>query len=428
LVLAVVALATFFGGGWLLRQGLASRAAAGSAPAEAPPVVGSRLFQDVLRHVRSYAVDSLDEARIYRMAAAGMLDELNDPYAALVPSGAAVRDWPDPPLGLYLDLLHGAVTVVSVRPGSPAAVAGVRSGDLVHEVDDRSTEGMRPEDLVAPLGGGQGTEVRLRLVRGGVAIRVTVTRGPVPALPDPALEPEGEGEGEGVARIRVAGLAGATAGRVAALLDSAVGAGRRAVMLDLRGAVEGRLADAGNLAGLFLPAGAVVVARRGREAHDSTLVKTPIDGRFLDIPMVLLVDRGTAGAAEVVAGALQDHDRALLVGEPTFGRGSDRSLYPLGNGMTLRLTTSHWLTPSGRVIQRDYLNDEQGADREGGRERPVFRTGGGRRVLGGGGIVPDREIEAPGSEPEGADPAVALARELLTRARSTRMLLSLEAR
>jgi carboxyl-terminal processing protease len=226
----------------------------------------------------------------------------------------------------------------------------------------------------------------------------------------------------------VAGLGETRAARVAGLVDSAVPAGLRALILDLRGAVEGRLQQAAALAGLFLPAGAVVVARRGREANDSTVLATPSNGPFLDIPMVVLVDRGTAGAAEVVAGALQDHDRALLVGEPTFGRGSEPSLYPLGNGMTLRLTTSHWLTPSGRIIQRGQPTGDEDADQDGATDRPEFRTGRGRRVLGGGGIVPDREIAATPGERDGSDPAVALARGLLTRARSTRMLLSLEGR
>lgn len=423
--LLLVALGSFFGGGWLLRRGIGARAAAPGLAPDPSPVMGNRLFQDVLRHVRSHAVDSLDEAAIYRLAAAGMLDELDDPYAALVE--VAKRTAADSaPLGLYLDRVNDHVVVVAVRPGSPAQAAGIRGGDIVVDVGGTRVDDRRPEDVAALLAGPAGSEVTIGLGRPGVRrARVTVTREPVPDLPPPSLT-----VAEGVGYLRVAGLRSGAARRVEGLLDSLRASGARGLVLDLRGVVEGDLAEAVALAGLFLGPNALVMATRGRASGDSILARNPAAGSYLEGPMVVLVDRGTSGPAEVVAGALQDNDRALLVGEPTFGRGGELTVYPLGDGMGLRLTTAHWITPSGRVIQRGLhpaaTEGEEGEGDEVEVARPEFRTVGGRTVLGGGGIVPDREVPSSGGEAAEGDPALALARQLLSRARTTRTLLALD--
>jgi carboxyl-terminal processing protease len=418
--LVAVAAGSFFGGGWLLRRGLSARAAlpAGAAAPNLPPVVGSRLFQDVLRHVRSFAVDSLDEAAIYRLAASGMLDELDDPYAALVsnePGAAGV------PLGLHLDQDDGRVVVVAVRPGSPADSAGVRGGDLVVDVGGTRVEGRSADEVARLLAGPPGGEVSLLLLRSGPRrLRVSVRRGPVPPPPSPRLA-----RADGVAHVRLGALGAAAADRLAALVDSAVALGDRGLILDVRGVAEGELAAAVRAAGLFLPDTALVAQSRGRQAAEVTLIRNPGAGRFPDLPVVVLVDGGTSGPAEVLAGALQDHDRALLVGEPTFGRGGDLSLYPVGDGMSLRLTTAHWLTPLGRIIQRTSRSaPPEGAGAGEPAPRPEFRTAAGRTVVGGGGVVPDRAVSPGDVESPTADLALGLARQLLRQARTTRSLLS----
>lgn len=421
--LLAVALGSFFGGGWLLRRGLMVTSLEEAPAPELPPVVGSRLFQDVLRHVRSHAVDSLDEAAIYRLAAAGVLDELDDPYAALL-SGPHQSAAERPALGLYLDQREGRVVVVAVRPGSPAEAAGVRAGDLVLEVGRVRVDHLRVEEVAALLEAGGGEDASLLVARaGGRRLRISVPRTRVPDLPLPTVV-----RSDGIAHLKVTSLVPGTVERVALLLDSARGGAFRGLILDLRGVVEGELDQAVAVAGLFLGPNALVVSRRDRRTADSILTRTTLAGPHLDIPMVVLVDRGTSGPAEVVAGALQDNDRALLVGEPTFGRGGELSFYPLSGGLSLRLTTAHWITPSGRLIQRGARPDETEDDAgDNGPPRPEFRTVAGRVVLGGGGVVPDREVPAPDGE-AGGDPAAALARQLLGRARTTRMLLALDPR
>jgi carboxyl-terminal processing protease len=370
-------------------------------------------------------VDSLDEQAIYRRAATGMLDELDDPYAVIVPGNQGNGPGPYRPVsvrGMYLDLDGGVVTVVAVIAGSAADLAGVRAGDAVLEAQGATTEGLRPEDVATRLAGTG--DVRLRLARAGVApLRVTV----LPAPPQPVPAPVAGPMVSGVAHVRIAGLNRSTAATAAELIAAARSSGARALVLDLRSAVEGDLDAAVSLASLFLPRGATVVVTKGREGPDSTVVATSEDGRFPDLPTVVLVDRGTAGAAEVVAGAMQDHDRALIVGEPSFGRGVSVSYFPLGDGSSLRLTTALWRTASGRVLQRPSPPE---ADAEVPEGRPEFQTASKRVVFGGGGVVPDREVESStGDRAAGdRDAALTLARKLLADAPTTRVLLSLDSR
>jgi len=419
--LLIVAAATFFAGGWLLRRG-AVRAPVARRATQAPTIsVGSRLFDSVFAHVRSNALDSLDESSIYRRATAGMLDELSDPYAALVPVAETTsRRQGDPPvLGMHLDLVDGYVTVVSVTPATPAAEAGVRAGDVVLGVEKIVVDQHRPADVARLLAGEVGTPVRIRLGRAGqnAPIWVTVTRRPERAPPGPAVY----SLADGVARIRLHRIDDSSAGYAGRVVDSLVTAGNRAVALDLRGVVGGRLEDAVRLADVFLGAGQAIVKTRGRVSGDSATIRSAGADSHPDLLLAVLVDRGTAGAAEVVAGALQDHDRGVVVGEPTFGRGVRLSLFPVATGTMLRLTTELWLTPSGRTIQRPVPGPGQP---DSAPARPQYRTDGGRKVLGGGGIVPDREVTLGAEEGHGSDPALALARDLLVRAKSRRALLA----
>jgi len=202
------------------------------------------------------------------------------------------------------------------------------------------------------------------------------------------------------------------------------GAGRPGLVIDLRGAVEGTLPDAVTFATRLLDRGQSVVIVRRRPADDSTAVAGEAETRHLDSPVVVLVDRGTAGAAEVVAGALQDHDRAAIVGETTFGRAGRSSFFPLGDGMSLRLTTELWVTPSGRVIQRTLPLQQSEASIDTVEVRPEFRTEGGRVILGGGGVVPDREVATVGEVSEATDHAMNAARQLLARAPDRKSLIA----
>src|SRR5690606_19060682 len=190
---------------------------------------------------------------------------------------------------------------------------------------------------------------------------------------------------------------------LAAEIQSLRGKGMKAMVLDLRGNPGGLLEQGVEVTDLFLDPGQEVVATRGRTAGSTRTFADRRPQQWADLPIVVLVDQGSASAAEIIAGALQDHDRAVVVGTPTFGKGSVQTLFPIREGAMLKVTTARWYTPSGRSIQREAASTEEqvdqvlrdatglvdtaaAADTAG---RPEYRTDSGRTVRGGGGIVPD---------------------------------------
>lgn len=423
--LFVVAVGTFLAGGWLLRRGLATMgsgelAAGSSAPSMSP----TRLFSAVLETVRGYAVDSLDESGVYRLATSGVLGELPDPYAALVSAADTAqsdRIGARPAQGVYLDRVEDFVEVVAVAPGSPAAAAGIRPGDAVVRVAETTVANRRPEEVTRLIDGDSGTSVRIRLGREGQSapLWVTIARGPVPALPGPTSAGDGS-----IVQVRIRQIDQASVAMLRAVVDSAVIARGRGVVIDLRGVVEGSLADAVAMADGLLNQGELIVTVRGRSGTDSVRFRDQSPTTTGTVPLVVLVDRATAGAAEVVAAALQDHDRAAIVGETTFGRGARQSYFPLANGSILRLTTALWITPSGRTLQRFRLPATTDAPTDSVPPRPRFKTDAGRTILGGGGVVPDREVVV-GVEPSRvSDPALELARRLLSGAKTRQALIA----
>lgn len=424
MLLGVAAMA-FLAGGWLLRRGVAVSRGASSSAAQSV-ASNNRLFSSVVQTVRTYAVDSLDESSIYRLATSGMLSELGDPYAGLIPDAdtlaARTRVGPGPVQGAYLDHLDDFVVVVAVIPGSPAAQAGMRSGDAVLRVDRVVIGTQRPEQVARMLDGAAGTSVKIRLGREHASgpLVVTLVRGAVPPLPAPSFT-----GADGIGYLKLLAIdQGAVAAAVDAAARMATLPGRRGLILDLRGAASGALDEAIRLADLFLPKGQPIVVTRGRNGKDLDTVRDTAPVAGPDYPLIVLTDRGTAGPAEVVAGALQDHDRAVLLGEETFGRGARYSFYPVGDGTSLRLTTGVWVSPSGRVIQRMPAPGKPDAvPADSAPPRPKFKTDGGRIVLGGGGITPDREIVG-GVEREAGDGVLAAAKDLLARAASREALIA----
>ena len=424
-LLLVVAAAAFFGGGWILRQRLGRSGAVASATSSVDEATG-RLFTSVFQTIRSHAVDSLDDQAIYRLATTGVLAELGDPYAALIAgndSGAVDRLGEPAEQGLYLDQPDGFVEVVAVVSGSPADRAGLRAGDALLRVGGASIESRRADEVRRMVAGADGSTVRIRVGREGCSapLWVTLTRGPVPSLPPAVVSPLAEG----TAIVKLSRIDSTTAGLLHRVIDSLVSARGRGLAIDLRGVVEGGLPDAVAVADEFVGRGATIVIARARAGSDSVVWRDRGAEVGTELPVVVLVDRATAGAAEVVAGALQDHDRGLVIGEVTFGRGAGQRLFPLGNGSSLRLTTTVWVTPSGRVIQRFPPRPTPDGVPDTATARPTHRTDDGRTVLGGGGIVPDREVPGTGAErSQPGDPSLALARELLAKARTRKALLA----
>lgn len=372
-VAALVVLAAGLGGG----AAFLARAARLTEPPNRP----TRLFEQVFGHIQRFGVDSFPESDLYRRASDGLLRQLDDEYAMLLPEGVTATDAADVGgIGLLLSTRDGRVMVLGVLSDSPAERTGIARGDQLLEVGGRPVDASRRDLLLAALAGPVGGTVRLRLRRPGVAPMVTVdlTRErPRSSVVTPLVTVD-----SGVGYIGVSligpGAAQALEQRLEDLATRRIGR----LVLDLRGASLGRLSEAVAMADLFLDRGQVVAQVRGRE---------PQPRRYLDgavqtdsaLHIVVLVDSGTADAGEVVAGALQDNDRALVVGEPTFGRGLSQETFPLNDRMTIRISTARWYTPSGRLIQRDSAATDTIA------RRPTARTNSGRTVSGGGGIVPD---------------------------------------
>lgn len=405
-VIAVVAAISFFTGGWLLQRGAAT---GGNVYQQA------RLFDDVLSHVHDYYVDSIPETELYEKATAGMLEQLKDPYSVLL-VGDDYRALTEQTsgnyagLGIQIDVRNDWITVVAPLPDSPAERAGIETGDQIVAVDGKSTEGWKNDAAVKALRGEAGTKVSLLVRRTG--LRQVLTYNLVRSRIHIRSVPVGTMFTGGVGYISLNPVSETSAAELRAEILAMKTKGMKSMVLDMRGNPGGLLDQGVKVADLFLDPRDEIVSTRGRARGSTREFFDDSREPWPDLPIVVLVNDGTASAAEIIAGALQDHDRAVVVGAPTFGKGLVQTLFPLGEGVALKLTTAKWFTPSGRTIQRDVKNEEEQAllaagepggqkasDSLGGelplprdtsiKARPIFHTDGGRIVRGGGGIVPD---------------------------------------
>jgi carboxyl-terminal processing protease len=368
---------------------------------EAPPpplvsVGGPRLFEQVLTTVQRRFVDTLSDSALYARAARGVLRELNDPYTTLL-TEARVRRLNERLAGSYagvgmqLDVRDGWPVVIETVPGAPSHQAGVQAGDRILTVDGESTAGWSLEETLRSIRGPTGSSMTFEAERAGQRLVFTLVRDKVHlrAVQHVVLF------GGGVGYVDVNAFSAQTAAEVAAAVDSVVRLGARALVIDLRGNPGGLLEQGVAVADLFLERGQEIVELRGRAGAPPQVYADSQAQRWPTLPLAVLVDRASASASEIVAGALQDHDRAVVVGQTSFGKGSAQQVYPLPAGGALRLTTARWYTPLGRSISPLALPtaDDGGAEGEVPLRpdtiRPRFRTEAGRTVVGGGGITPD---------------------------------------
>jgi len=376
-------------GGWLLARGLRGSAGTGH-------VSGAALFDQVSEHVRRDFVDSIGDDQLYQDAVTGMLLELGDPHTTYLTAERRARldestNGSYVGLGVQIDIRDGWITVVAPVPGSPAERVGLRTGDQFVEIDGKSTQGWTPDEATNALRGAPGSVVHIMVQRPGAeaAVPFTVTRAEirVPAVRRSALLRPGVGY------VTVAIFSDSTADQLRAAIDGLRARGARSIVLDLRHDPGGLLQQGVRVADLFLSAGDTVVTLRGRSPGASQRFVAQGAERWPGMPVVVLVDRGSASASEIVAGALQDHDRAVLVGSQTYGKGSAQSIFNLDGG-ALKLTIARWYTPSGRSIDRPpaVAGDDADGDApapDSVARRQAYRTSGGRTVFGGGGITPD---------------------------------------
>ena len=383
---------------------------------------GARLFDQVLSLVADRFVDTVDNATLYEKAARGLVEELDDPYSELLTPKQLQRFSTNSTgryggIGMRIEDQDGVITVVQVFPNTPAEAAGIQEGDRIVQVDTASTRGWTTEQVSNALIGTPGTQVSVRFIRPGVSevIQHRLTRATIhiPAVPY-ALVLDNK-----IGYIPLQSFNESAGEELETSVDQLLKAGASGIILDLRGNPGGILDQGLAVADIFLDGGDEIASVRGRGMMSQQFVAKG-KPKMPNMPLVVLVDGYTASASEIVAGALQDHDRALVVGTTSFGKGLVQTVFPLEGGYALKLTTAKWFTPSGRSIQKDRKDDAAELLASGGRpgdttaaarmtsarrqdesvpdsletdavkkNRPMYRSDAGRIVYGGGGITPD---------------------------------------
>jgi carboxyl-terminal processing protease len=398
-VMGLVGVVSFVSGGWLLQRG---------SPQAGSVFQKARMFEDVLNHVSDYYVDSLDERKLYDMAIDGMLEQLNDPYTTFLRE----REYRDltfsttgnyAGLGIQIGVRDGWITVIAPLPDTPAEKAGIQSGDRIVQVDGVSTYGWKEEQALKTLRGEAGSKIKVTVARPGMddSLPFEITRARIhvrsiemATLLTPNI---------GYVQLRTVGEN--SPDEMSDAINDLRKKGAKSLVLDLRENPGGLLEQGVKLTDFFLDPGQVVVETRGRSSGSTKAYDADHSQLWPDMPVAVLVNGGTASAAEIISGALQDHDRALIVGSTTFGKGLVQTLFQLSANEALKITTARWYTPSGRLIQRqtkeekaianaDTLGPQAAVDsakqtKAAKEALAVYHTDGGRKLPGGGGIKPD---------------------------------------
>jgi carboxyl-terminal processing protease len=366
---------------------------------ESPTQSSGLLLEQVMSLVQRQYVDSLPAGAAVEKAARGLVRELNDPYSELF-SPRQSEDFNRNTGGRYggtgmslLERAPGVIVVQRVFPNSPAEEAGVREGDHVVQVDNTPTANLEIGKVSNMLRGESGSPVSVTYTRPGVPepIKLRFTRRVVriPAVPFTGVY------GDHIGYIPLQTFNENAADEVRTAVERLEKDGAKGLVLDMRDNGGGIVEQALETSSLFLREGQEIASVRSRNQSGETLRST---GRHIatSVPLVVLIDGGSASATEIVAGALQDHDRALVLGTNSFGKGLVQSVFTLQGGYQLKLTTGKWFTPSGRSIHRDRKLLPSGAFVEVNPDslkddaaRPKFKSDGGRVVVGGGGIRPD---------------------------------------
>jgi carboxyl-terminal processing protease len=387
-------------GGWLLQRGLHR----GGGTYER-----ARLFEQVRARVANDFVDSIPEGDLFRRAAEGLVRELHDPHSGyLTPEKLRLLNESTSGhyagIGIQIDVRDGWITIVAPLPGTPAERAGIQPGDRIVAIDGKPTEGWSPDDARSFLRGPNGSPLTLQIERPGVPARMSFTLARDEIRVHSVRHAQMIGDGIGYLDLTIFSDSSAT--EVQQAVERLRDQGMKTLVFDLRANPGGLLEQGIGVADLFLDPGQQIVSVRGREAAQSF----PDDAkqRWPDLKLVTLVDEHSASASEIVAGALQDHDRAVIVGSTSYGKGSAQSVFRLvDSSSALKLTTARWFTPSGRSIQKPRPKSPSADDDDGdsgpaagaiapdsGAELPLskripFKTDDGRVVYGGGGITPD---------------------------------------
>jgi carboxyl-terminal processing protease len=370
---------------------------------EAPPLDE---YADILSTLAEWSPETMAPEQFVYASIHGMLSRLDPHTAFLEPEDfSAMREKQQGSfygLGIQIQKRMGRITVIAPMEGTPAYKLGIRAGDVITHVEDEELkEDVSTDEVVRKLRGPKGSQVNITIRRAGIdePIRMTITRAEIPTHSVRyafMLTPE-------VGYLFLADFTHTSSRELEAAIARLEKQGMKKLLLDLRGNPGGVLEQAVDVSDVFLEKGSKVVYTRGRTNSSAQDYVAPGDGLHFDQPLVVLVSRGSASASEIVAGAIQDHDRGLIVGQRTWGKGLVQSVYTLPYGAGLALTTAKYFTPSGRWIQRDYSDllayvnpgdDAQNAEADPPRkEGEVFYTDAGRVVYAAGGITPDTMVK-----------------------------------
>jgi len=385
-----------------LTAGVFSGSRAHAATSDDPLSRSLQAFTKVYDVVEQNAADAVKpEKSLYNGAIPGMLRTL-DPHSNFFDPKAyqGLRDDQRGHyygIGMQVGARNGKTIVIYPFGASPAYRAGLHPGDAILQVNDKVTTSLNTTEIADLLKGPRGTKVNVTVARDGVEMPLTftITRDEIPrySVPDSFYIRNG------IAFVDVTGFNENTGKEMDEKLKKLNEREIKGLVLDLRGNPGGLLNEGVDVASHFLKKGDLVVSHHGRSSPNKNY-QARSDGSGKDYPIVVLVNRNSASAAEIVSGALQDHDRAWILGETTFGKGLVQTVFPLGDNTGLALTTAHYYTPSGRLIQRDYSNISfldyyTHTNLEQKNMADVKMTDSGRTVYGGGGITPDEKYEAP---------------------------------
>ncbi len=357
-------------------------------------------FNSLYKELNAFYVDTIDARKSIETAIGAMLNNI-DPYTEYIPAKSqedylTISTGEYGGVGSYIVERKGVTYFSEPYEGSPAAKAGVKAGDKIVKIDGDSVVGLASDKVSSKLKGQQNTVVKLLLERphvGNVELEVTRKKIQVPTVPYYGVQ-----RGD-IGYITLNTFNERSAQEVkSALLELKKNPAVKRIVLDLRGNGGGLLESAVQIVGLFVPKGTVVVETRGRVKQNNKIYKTTQEPVDTKIPLVVLIDGGSASSSEIVTGALQDLDRAVVVGNRSYGKGLVQTSRPLPYDGLLHVTIAKYYIPSGRLIQAiDYSrrNPDGSVARIPDSLTNVFRTANGREVRDGGGITPDIKVEYP---------------------------------
>ena len=362
-----------------------------------------KVMNQILYYVNQLYYEDVDMESLMDGAFKGIMEQL-DPHSIFI----SAKDQENidelfkgefQGIGIEFDILNNYITVISPVVGGPSEKAGLLSGDWIISIDGVSAKGVDREDVYKKLRGKKGTKVSLKIGRFGIdPFDIVITRDDIPLFSVRATSMLDKKTGY----IWLTRFSTKSGPEVRKSLDTLLNQGMQRLILDLRNNSGGILEQAAEVANLFITKKDTLVYTKGKNKQASqAFISSPKKGNS-SFPLIVLINRGSASASEIVAGAVQDLDRGLVAGETSFGKGLVQRQAPLSDGSAIRVTIAQYYTPSGRLIQRPfdmqnqdnyyteiYENDREAKIDSLKKLRPPFKTRGGRVVYGGGGVTPD---------------------------------------